>query len=53
MNRDVLIRTAEALEDLMTETAFRQTIEERALWWACVPLWCGIQKLLREWREPA
>ena len=48
MRRETLIRTADAIEDLMSETAFRKTITERAIWWACLPLWRALQKLLRE-----
>ena len=48
MKRETLIRAADAIEDLMSETAFKETIEERAIWWACLPLWKALQKLLRE-----
>lgn len=47
MKRETLLATARALEDLMSETAFKESVEDRAIWWACKPLWEGIQKLLR------
>ena len=48
MRRETLIRAADAIEDLMSETAFKETIEERAIWWACLPLWDALRMLLRK-----
>lgn len=48
MNRKTLIRVADALEDLMTETGRGETKDDRSVWWACRPLWILLQKLLRK-----
>ena len=47
MNRNTLIRLADALEDAMTETGRGSTAEDRAIWWAARPLWILLQRLLR------
>ena len=47
MNRNTLIRLADALEDAMTETGRGSTAEDRAIWWACKPLWEIVQRILR------
>jgi len=51
MTRNTLIRLADALEDAMCETGRGTTAQDRALWWACKPLWVLLQKLLREWKQ--
>lgn len=47
MNRDALIRLADALEDVMCETGRGSTAEDRALWWAARPLWMLVQRMLK------
>ena len=44
----ILRRAMAAIEDLMIETAFKDNVEERAIWWACLPLWRGLTRLIRE-----
>lgn len=47
MNRNVLIRLADALEDAMIETGHRETEAQRRLWWDCFPLWFTLREILR------
>lgn len=51
MTRKTLIHAADAIEDVMIETGRGSTAEDRAVWWACLPLWRLLQKLLREDRD--
>ena len=53
MTRQTLIRAADALEDLMCETGKGETADERAVWWACRPLWILLQQILRRWPDAA
>ena len=48
MNRSNLIRLADALENVMTETGRGFTADDRAVWWTCRPLWALVQRLLKE-----
>lgn len=47
----MLIRLAEALEDVMTAAAEERTVEGAKLWAACRPAWLLVQRLLREARR--
>ena len=47
MTRKTLIRLADALEDAMCETGRGTTANDRAVWWACKPLFEIVQRLLR------
>ncbi len=47
IKRNTLVRLADVLEDAMGETGRGSTAEDRALWWACKPLWALVQKMLR------
>ncbi len=51
MNRSTLVRLADALEDLMTETGRGETADDREVWWTCRPLWVLVQRLLRRNKE--
>lgn len=51
MNRSTIVRVCDALEDLMCETGRGTTAEDRAVWWACKPLWVLLQEILRRWQD--
>ena len=51
MTRETMIRLTDALEDAMCETGKGTTATDRAVWWACKPLWVLLQRILREWSE--
>jgi hypothetical protein len=48
MKRKTLVRVADAVEDLMIETGRGATKDDRAVWWACRPLWILLQRILKE-----
>ncbi len=51
MKRSTVIRAADAIEDLMTETGRGATLEDRHVWWVCKPLWHLLQDILRRWER--
>jgi len=50
IQRETLIKAADALEDLMCECGDGKTATRRKLWAACYPLWVLVQAIFRKER---
>ena len=50
--RELLVRVADVVEDLMIATGKGTTKTDRELWWACKPLWLLLQRELKKGSDP-